>query len=106
MRWLISRTRGVLIELRSAEAADRLSCESGVLAHLEFTISALPDVETRWDEEPVNASARPDRLDLYLLDRDPAEIARSSTARLIPAPDASVVFQGLFRTIDALRYEN
>ena len=98
--------RGVLIELRSAEDADHPSFESGVLAHLEFTISALPGVETPWDEEPANTSARPDRLDLYLLDRDPAEIARSSTAHLIPAPDASVVFQGLFRTIDALRYEN
>jgi hypothetical protein len=98
--------RGVLIELRSDNVADRASGQSGVLAHLEFRISALPGVDAPWDEEPANASARPDRLDLYLLDRDPAEIARSSTARFISAPDASVVFQGLFRTIDALQYGN
>ena len=88
----------------------------GVMAVLRFVPHGLPPVEAPWqqdsDAEPAVDSLPTSSplLDLYLLDRDPAELAsplrdRSDATRRNAAGAPPRLFHGTFRVIEPLRYD-
>src|SRR5262249_27491815 len=103
--------RGILAELHVlGDAADwsplqrdhvaPLLAQPGVLAGLHFPASPLPDVDAPWESgaPDVVAPPRPTRLDLYLLDQDPAAVAADlracSDGAVRPSGGATRMFHG------------
>jgi hypothetical protein len=103
--------RGILVELHDPDAPAAgdgraaLLAVPGVLAVLECRSHPLPPVEAPWEEgSPADAPAAAPpvpRLDVYLLDRDPAVLVDALAAAAAPGA-ATRRFHGTWRTIDPL----